>query len=70
MVEERWKEQVLGTGAEASGEAYLFQGMDSRATLCIAPELQSYIAEEFRKESAALKERRKAREERALAKPK
>jgi hypothetical protein len=37
-----------------------------RGNLCVCPALQDWISEELRKESAVLKERRKAREERSL----
>ena len=51
-------------------EAHLYAGSSSRAGLCISPELSEWVADEMRKESAVMKERRKAREERALSKPK
>ena len=45
-------------------------GVGSRAALCICPALSEHIAKELQKEAAVSKERRKAREERQLAKPK
>ena len=70
LVEEKWKDRFLGANPEASMEALLFGGVGNRSMLCICPALTEYIAEEMRKEAAVMKERRKAREERAAAKPK
>ena len=69
FVEERWKERVVGKDEIGVSEASLFSGVSNRHNLCICPALTSWIAEEMRKESSVLKERRKAREERALVKP-
>ena len=70
LVEEKWKDRILGkTDGEMASEAHLFGGMMTRNTICMCPELSVWIAAELSKESAVLKERRKAREERALAKP-
>ena len=38
--------------------------------MCIDPALSEWVAKEVAKESVVMKERRKAREERALARPK
>ena len=71
LVEEKWKDRILGkTDGDLASEAHLFGGMTARCTICVSPELSSWVALELSKESAVLKERRKAREERALAKPK
>ena len=70
LVEEKWKDRFMGANPEASMEALLFGGVGNRSMLCICPALTEYIAEEMRKEAAVMKERRKAREERAAAKPK
>lgn len=72
MVEEKYKDRILSSMGEAEpSEQHLFSGTQgTRANLCICPALQSWIAEEMGKESAILKERRKAREERQLARPK
>ena len=49
-------------------ETHLFLGTaETRGNVCVAPLLQNWIGEELAKEAAAAKERRKAREERALA---
>ena len=69
-VEHRWKERAVGALGEQSHEANLFAGQVNRGTLCISPQLLEWVADESRKESAVLKEQRKAREERALQKPK
>ena len=42
----------------------------ARGELCICPLLSEWIAKELQKESAVMKERRKAGEERVLARPK
>ena len=68
--EHRWRERALGQMGELHLESNLWSGQLNRANLCIAPQLQEWVAEESRKESAVLKEQRKAREERAFAKPK
>ncbi len=70
MVEERWKSRIAGAvDAEAVQDAHLYAGPSTRGTLCIHPGLQEWIASELSKEYAVSKERRKAREERALQKP-
>ena len=69
LVEEKWKDCVFGsppTGdIEHDSHLYLGTGM-SRGDLCVGPLLQAWIAEQLSAESAILKERRKAREERTL----
>lgn len=72
LVEERWKSRILGNveQAEATQDSYLYARTATRGCLCIHPELQAWIAGELSKEYAVAKERRKAREERSLAKPK
>ena len=72
LIEERWKERVSpsdggGGDFEASLSAYL-RG-PSRVHLCISPALQTFLAEQVRADTAVSKERRKAREERALLRP-
>jgi hypothetical protein len=70
MVEERWKDKVLGQVPESSSENYLYSGLTNRGALCIAPELSTWISEQLKSDSAVMKEKRKAREERNLSKPK
>ena len=69
--EEKYRDRLLGSLGEEDSERHLFHGASgTRGNLCIAPALQKFIAEEMAKESAVLKERRKAREERSVARPK
>lgn len=69
LVEERWKNRAIGTAEvqEQHLEFHLFAGTGTRGHLCISPELSEWISDELKRESAINKERRKAREERALA---
>ena len=71
MIEERRGDS--GSKREASDiitDSHLFLGTSAaRGGLCVCPALQEWISEELRRESAVLKERRKAREERNLNKP-
>ena len=69
LIEERYKEKVIGAASETTVEAALYAGQANRTGLCICPALSEWIAGEMRGEAAVMKERRKAREERALAKP-
>ena len=71
LCEEKHKHKFTTTGGEA-GDAFddqhLFFGTSqTRYEICVCPELSEWIAEELHKEAATNKERRKAREERALA---
>jgi len=68
--EQRWRDRITGAIGEQQQEAQLFSGVSGRTPLCISPALQEWAAEEARKESAVFKEQRKAREERALTRPK
>ena len=70
LVEEKYRDRgVPKDSLELVSEAALFSGSRSRTTICVCPALSEWIAEEMRKEAAVMKERRKAREERNLAKP-
>ena len=71
FVEEKHKDRATGAGKDGGGfsEKALFTGHEARVNLCIMPELVAYIGDEMRKEALIMKERRKAREERALMKP-
>ena len=66
LIEERQSERgPRGQAVTESDDAHLFIGVGgSRALTVVCPELREWIAEELRKESSVLKERRKAREER------
>jgi len=70
LVEEKYKEKAgSNANVELVQEMHLFGGHSSRSNLCICPDLSAWIAEEMKTEAAVMKERRKAREERALQKP-
>ena len=73
MYEEKWKDRA-GGGNNANDttatDAAMISGLRDRGGLCISPELMQWLSAELQKESAVLKERRKAREERTLARPK
>ena len=61
---------LLAAAVAASGseEAATFCGTGTRGNLCICPAPKAHVAEEFKAITAVSKERRKAREERALIK--
>jgi len=69
MQEERYADKINGQ-REGSEEAAIFGGVGTRGNLCICPELKAHVAEELKAITSVAKERRKAREERALVKPK
>ena len=70
LVEEKYKEKAgSNASVELVQEQHLFGGHFSRTNLCICLDLSAWIAEEMKTEAAVMKERRKAREERALQKP-
>ena len=66
-IEERHKDRAIAS--EEQSEAALFMGMPqgSRAGLCISPALNTWAGKQTAEEACVAKERRKAREERALA---
>ena len=76
LVEERTAQQqearrAAGSSSSSYDDSHLYLGLGAtRGGVMVAPALQKYIAEQLALESAVLKERRKAREERALARPK
>ena len=67
MQEERYADRVQ-SAQNGSDEAAIFSGVGTRGNLCICPELKAHVAEELKSMTAVSKERRKAREERALIK--
>lgn len=69
VCEERLADKFIDD-KDQPNDFYLMSGTSGRSQLCVCPELKAWVAEEARKESAVLKERRKAREERVLARPK
>ena len=59
---------LAGTAAITSDEFDLFEGGDkANVTLCVAPALVRYVADESRKEADVSKAARKAREEQLMA---
>ena len=69
IIEDRLSYKFDDETAKGS-DYFLMSGAASRTNVCVCPELKTWIASEISKESGILKERRKAREERALAAPK
>ena len=67
VLEEGYKDK-FSSNTDVSFDIALMSGTAARSQLCIAPSLSSWVADEARKEVAILKERRKAREEKALLK--
>ena len=67
LQEERYSNR-LSVAQSGSEEAAMFGGLGTRGNLCICPELKAHVAEELKSITAVNKERRKAREERALVK--
>ena len=60
-----------GGGDTTFEDSHLLLGTSqTRGNVCVSPQLQKWLGEELGKEAMATKERRKAREERALAAPK
>ena len=70
LTEERLKDKFATGGPDGFDEHHLYSGQKQRFSLCIDPALSEWVAKEVAKESVVMKERRKAREERALARPK
>ena len=74
-IHDKWKHKLPSqSGLGATGAAGLDDDMhlllgtsETRGNLGVSPELQRWLADESSKEALAAKERRKAREERALA---
>ena len=69
LIEEKWKDRFGQSDGSAEDNTHLYLGAQ-HGHICVCPALQAHIADELRKEAAVSKERRKAREERQLAKPK
>ena len=70
-IQEKHKEKLISSSGDdgMGGETSLFMGMThgSRAGLCVSPALQQWMGKQLQEEAILTKERRKAREERALA---
>ena len=76
IVHERWKDKLPSLSGAAGGvkgeeDTFLMLGThEVRGNLGVCPALSRWMGEELSKEALLDKERRKAREERALAAPK
>jgi hypothetical protein len=70
LTEERLKDKFSTGAPDGFDEHRLYTDQKHRFALCIDPALSEWVAKEVSKESVVMKERRKAREERALARPK
>ena len=71
LQEERWRERLSGDDSANGLDSHLFYGTASvRGNVCVCPALQHFVAQELSKEFSVAKERRKANEERAAARPK
>ena len=71
MIHEKWKHKmpnVSGQGSGGDDDSYLLLGThETRGNVGIFPSLTKWLGEELSREAMANKERRKAREERAIA---
>eukprot|EP00959_Pyramimonas_sp_CCMP1952_P208266 4356664-Pyramimonas_sp.AAC.1 len=69
MAEWRHRDRVLGRSKdELFDDQFLYMGTgETRGLLMVSPELQEHINSELHREASILKEKRKVREERALA---
>ena len=72
LIELRHREKIIGGfGNSVDEDAFLYLGSGkTRGLLAVSPLLEEYVASELSKETATLKERRKAREERSAPHPK
>ena len=68
MIHDRWKNKMPTLGQSSEEDFHLLLGSSpTRNNIGMAPALIKWMGEELGKEAATSKERRKAREERALA---
>jgi hypothetical protein len=74
MIHEKWKHKMpslsggSGSGGGMEEDTYLLLGThETRGNVGVCPALIAWMGEELSREALASKERRKAREERALA---
>ncbi|CAK0884122.1 unnamed protein product, partial [Prorocentrum cordatum] len=66
--EERYRDRLAG-GSDSVADNHLYMGTDMiRGCVCVSPQLADFVKDQLSKEHQISKERRKAREERALAK--
>ncbi|CAK0867752.1 unnamed protein product [Prorocentrum cordatum] len=68
IIEEKYRERLAGAADPARVDTNLYLGTEpARGNCCACPALQTRVSQELAQEHAILKERRKAREERAAA---
>jgi hypothetical protein len=69
MIHDKWKHKMPQfSGPDGQDEMHLMMGTgETRGNVAMSPELTRWLGEEMAREALAAKERRKAREERALA---
>ena len=65
--EERYRQLVTPSEAGAADRAVMMGSQELDGSVCVCPALRDHLAQELQREMAVAKERRKAREERALA---
>ena len=65
--EERYRQLVTPSEAGAADRAVMMGSQELDGAVCVCPALRDHLALELQREMAVAKERRKAREERALA---
>ena len=70
ICEDRLSPKFEESSHDSHGDMLLMSGAAHKSQPCICPALKAWTASELQKDSAVLKERRKAREERVLAQPK
>eukprot|EP00959_Pyramimonas_sp_CCMP1952_P147721 3091311-Pyramimonas_sp.AAC.1 len=72
LCEEKLKDRILGAAGSGHQEhdgGWFFTGLQNTRGIMVCPALSKWVAEQVAAENAVLKGRRKARGERALAKP-
>ena len=69
ITEDTLSHRFESQAGNSTHDYHIMSGFKNRPAACNCPELRSYISSETAKESAILKQRRKAREERVLAHP-
>lgn len=67
LIEEKYGDRLRSKDAFAEEGEYFMRTSVGQANVCMCPALRTWISEEVRSDAAILKERRKAREERELA---
>jgi hypothetical protein len=71
MQEERYRDRMAPNVDQGNADAHLILGSDlMRGNVCVCPRLSEHLKDQLVAEWSVAKERRKAREERELAKPK